>query len=128
MARVLDVPEDVLAKCPDYDLLKKILASFHKQGDERNWDAYRNKLTNQELMAQWSTIMSECYRSGYINPQVRNGKITWQQIITSGKYHSLDACTLCERLCEWREEIDSGRAKWMRQHKTGYREPQRCRE
>ena len=126
MCRILQCNEWELEENADYKLLRNTLIAYAKAGDERNWDQFRAKLKNQEILPIWAMILSECARNGYVGPYAHDGKIRWRQVITAGEFNRLDLCVMCERLCDAREEIDTGRAKWRRQHDANYREPKRC--
>lgn len=126
MCRILQCNDWDLEDNPDYKLIREMLVAYAKAGDERNWDQFRGKLKNQDILAIWAEIIRECARNGYVGPYAHDGKIRWRQVLTAGEFDRLDLCTMCERLCDAREEIDTGRAKWRRQHDANYREPKRC--
>ena len=126
MCRILQCNEWELEENADYKLLRNTLIAYAKAGDERNWDQFRAKLKNQEILPIWAMILSECARNGFMGPYVHDGRIRWRQVITAGEFNRLDLCVMCERLCDYREEIDSGRAKWKRRHVKGYQEPTPC--
>jgi hypothetical protein len=129
MSRILGCRIDQLDTDADYEAIKKILTTFHKQGDDRAWDEYRRKVSPESILPIIEKILSECERNGFIGPRVDyKGKIVWQQILANGDYFNLDQCTLCYRPCERREEIDTGEAKRKRQHQRNYREPAPCWE
>ena len=127
MSRILGCSIDQLDTDVDYVAIKKTLLTFHKQGDDRAWDEYRRKVTPESILPIIEKILTECERNGFIGPRVDfKGKIVWQQILSNSDYFNLDRCTLCYRACERREEIDTGEAKWKRQHLKNYREPAPC--
>jgi len=127
MCRILEAEYTALEQHPDYVIIKDILVAFHKQGDDRAWDEYRKKIKTESILPTLELILKECERNGFIGPTVSyKGKIVWQQILSNSDYFNLDLCTLCYRDCERREEIDTGEAKWRRQHQKNYREPAPC--
>jgi len=126
MCRILQCNEWELEENADYKLLRNTLIAYAKAGDERNWDQFRAKLKNQEILTIWAMILSECARNGFMGPYVHDGRIRWRQVITAGEFNRLDLCVMCERLCDVREEVSTGRAKWKRQHVKGYQEPTPC--
>lgn len=129
MCRILKVPAPDLESSAAYVLIRGMLLEFQKIGDDRNWDEYRKKLKNQDMLAGWTEIMGECVRNGFMAPYVNGNKIVWRQIRTNGKYHSLDLCTCCERDCIVREDIETGKDKWKRQNLSGnHKEREKCWE
>ncbi len=126
MCRILQCNEWELEENADYKLLRNTLIAYAKAGDERNWDQFRAKLKNQEILTIWAMILSECARNGFMGPYVHDGRIRWRQVITAGEFNRLDLCVMCERLCDVREEVSTGRAKWKRQHEKNYREQVPC--
>jgi len=126
MCRILQCNEWELEENADYKLLRNTLIAYAKAGDERNWDQFRAKLRNQEILTIWAMILSECARNGFMGPYVHDGRIRWRQVITAGEFNRLDLCVMCERLCDVREEVSTGRAKWKRQHEKNYREQVPC--
>jgi len=129
MCRILETDYTALEYHPDYVIIKDALASYQKQRDDRSWDEYRKKIKPEGILPTLEKILKECERNGFIGPTVNwKGKIVWQQALSNSDYFNLDLCTMCYRQCERREEIETGEAKWKRQHQRNYREPSSCWE
>lgn len=129
------MPRDVLAavfktesyeSLADYKALVDHLDAYQKAGDLRSWDVYSAKIP-EALRKQWSEVLSECRRNGFIAPYAYDKKMIWRQIRTHGPMTD-DLCTLCDKECKTREMIDSGDAKWRTANIKGWREPKKCWE
>lgn len=127
MSRILGLPASDLHESADYVLIRDFLLKYQKLRDDRSWDEFRKKIKPETILGPWEQIITECARNGFVNPWVTfNGKIVWHQVTTNGDYHTLDLCTMCERPCGRREDIDTGKEKWKRQHYRNYQEPKAC--
>lgn len=104
--------------------------AFQRGGESRRWDEYRNKIS-PVLLAKWGGIMIECRRNGFINPTATHDDIEWMQVISTSNRCGepiSDLCIMCERPCNTREEIDSGRLKYNKIQNKDYVEPKKCYE
>ena len=129
-----ETPEQILAKVfgsenyrnlTDYQAIVKHLISYQKSGDNRRWDEYAGTIP-QPLRDTLTRMLVECRRNGFIAPYVFDGVIQWRRIMTHGTQG--DLCTLCDRDCKRRDNLESGRVKWLREHQRGYREKNPCWE
>lgn len=109
----------------DYQTIVKHLISYQKGGDNRRWDEYAATIP-QPLRDTLKKMLVECRRNGFVAPFVFDGEIQWRRIVTHGAQG--DLCTLCDRQCKRRDDLKSGRVKWLREHQTGYREKKPCWE
>jgi hypothetical protein len=123
MRRILKVNE--LSTSLDYETIVTHLTQYQKQGENRRWEEYRVKIPPPVLKI-WGEILTDCRRNGFINPHVWDGKIMWNQIIATGPAETTDLCTLCDRVCQRREDIDTGEGKRMKTLDNNYEEPKPC--
>ncbi len=114
-----------LRESEDYESIKKHLNQYKKQGDNGRWEEYRFKIP-PDLLETWRILLIECKRNGFANPHMRRGEIVFDQLISPGKNVDTDACTLCERDCRIRENIDAGECKRLKLIDNSYREPKKC--
>jgi hypothetical protein len=130
MSRMLSCSESDLENDSNYILIRGMLLEYAKQGENKDWTTYRATLTKKpaydHILASWVLILQECLRNGFMAPYVANNRIIWRQVRTSGAHHSLDLCTLCERQCDVREAIETGRDKWNRQNHRNHTEKKKC--
>jgi len=119
--------ESDLRESEDYKSIVAYLTTYQRQGDNRHWDEFRNKIP-PDLMKLWGDVMIECGRNGFIGPRVENGEIVWMQVVGTNDVRNGDLCTMCDRECRRREMINSGAAKQMRLLNKGWREPRPCWE
>jgi len=89
------------------------LTTYQRQGDNRRWDEFRNKIPSP-LLKLWGDLLIECRRNGFVGPKIIDGKIVWYQVIGDHREQNGDLCTMCERDCMRRERIDSGEMKYIR--------------
>lgn len=64
------------------------------------WDEYRAKIRNdaQDLLDAWLVVLNECWKNGFMGPEVIGGKIRWRQVL--GSHNKLsDGCTMCRDEC-----------------------------
>ena len=49
------------------------------------WDEYRAKIRNdaQDLLDAWLVVLNECWKNGFMGPEVVDGKIRWHQVLGS---------------------------------------------
>ena len=111
------------SKNSEYLALVDFLAAF-KIKEGTHWDNYRQDIP-YGILDKWRKMQIECYRNGYVLCGVSNGVIKWFQI-TSSRGKTNDKCTLCERKCERRELINSGKAKYFKWLNKEYEEPKPC--
>jgi len=129
-----ETPETTMAKIfgsasfrnlTDYEAIVKHLVAYQKTGENRRWDEYAAVMP-QPLRETLAKVLKECRRNGFIAPYVFDGEIQWRRVMTHGQQG--DLCTLCDRECKRRDDLESGRFKWLREHQNGYREPKACWE
>lgn len=109
----------------DYVLIRDHLTAYAKGGDHKRWDDTAPKIP-ADARVLMGKLFTECRRNGFIAPYVFDDKIRFMRVETHGP--QADLCTLCERDCVSREEIDNGRAKWKRTNLKGYHEQPKCWE
>lgn len=105
--------ESRLDDSADYQSIIGYLTTYQRQGDNRRWDEFRNKIP-PPLLKLWGALLIECRRNGFVGPRVENERIVWRQVIGTSNIHNGDLCTMCERECMRREKIDSGEWKYIR--------------
>lgn len=106
-----------------------VIKSYQGAPQDVGWDKYAANITTPGTRDMVKRIMLECRRQGYIYPRVYDGKLYWHRIVMSeseSRKKSVDLCTLCERDCVVREDIDSGKGKWAKLRDSRYREPEKC--
>lgn len=130
-------PNEIIAKILGVWVVESLFASslyqaicnhifnYQKLGAAGKWDEYRAGIAEAALR-QLGEIFSECRRQGYLNPRVvgedKNRKIIWEQIVSRAGIE-YDLCTLCDRGCNRRKNIDEGFY-----HHQGIEEPPACWE
>ena len=122
MRRILR--ESHLELSADYESIVGYLTTFQRQGDNRRWDEFRNKMP-VDLLKVWGDVLIECRRNGFVGPRAENDKIVFRQIINTTLIDNGDLCTFCERDCAKREFIENGQAKYNRLAGSEYKEQQR---
>lgn len=125
MRRIFQVSN--LRDSADYQSIVALLTTYQRQGDNRRWDDFRNKIP-PDLLKLWGDVLIECRRNGFIGPRVESGEIVWMQVIGTNDARNGDLCTMCERECRRREMIDSGEAKRLRIFNKCWHEPRPCWE
>jgi hypothetical protein len=123
MRRIFQTP--VLRNSADYQSIVALLTTYQRQGDNRRWDDFRNKIP-PDLLKLWGDVLIECRRNGFIGPRVESGEIVWMQIVGTNDIRNGDLCTLCDRVCQRREMVDTGEAKRMRMLNRGWHETKPC--
>jgi len=121
--------ETNLKESADYGLLVSLLTTYQRQGELRSWDGYRAKISPQ-LLKLWGDILIECRRNGFIAPRAAGDKIVFRQVVSSNK-HTGDLCTMCNRDCRRREQIDTGvmrEIKKLNKNNPHWSEPKPCWE
>ena len=113
-----------ILKGTDYEDIVGYLTTFQRQGDNRRWDDFRNKMP-VDLLKIWGDVLIECLRNGFVGPRAENDKIVFRQIINTTLIDNGDLCTFCERDCAKREFIENGQAKYNRLAGSEYKEQQR---
>lgn len=111
----------------DYQSIVALLTTYQRQGDNRRWDDFRNKIP-LDLLKLWGDVLIECRRNGFIGPCVENGEIVWMQVVGTNDVRNGDLCTMCDRECRRRDMIDSGEAKRLRMLNRGWHEQRPCWE
>ncbi|MFA5747469.1 MAG: hypothetical protein WC926_05390 [Candidatus Paceibacterota bacterium] len=104
------------------------LTTYQRGGDNRRWDDYRAKMPD-DLIELWGTLLIECRRNGFVCPQAENGKLVWHQVTDNGHAQNGDKCTMCERPCTLRRDIDCGKMKHIRllnKNNPEWKEPKTC--
>jgi hypothetical protein len=132
-----ETPEQVLTwmfktqnyeKDADYVAIINHLIAYQKGGKYRNWDDYVEKIP-QGIRDKWKSILVECARNGFIAPYAQDNKLFWMRIMTHKKMTD-DLCTMCQRECKVRSDIDGGVEKLRMQNKIKnhekYEEPKKC--
>lgn len=109
----------------DYVSIMNHLSAYAKGGEHKRWDEYAPKIP-ADLRVLLGKMLVECRRNGFVAPFVFDGVIQWRRIVTHGAQG--DLCTLCDRQCKRRDDLESGRVKWLREHQRGYREKNPCWE
>lgn len=112
----------------DDDDLKNIigyLTTYQRQGDNRRWDEFRNKIP-PPLLKLWGDLLNECRRNGFIAPRAEDGKIVWRQVTSNDTQNNGDLCTMCERECKRREAIETGEVKQLKRVDPAYQEQRPC--
>ena len=110
----------------DYISIVGYLTAYQRQGDNRRWDEFRNKIP-AELLKLWGDILIECRRNGFCLPRAENDQIRWRQVINTNDIPNGDLCIMCDRECKIRETIDSGQDKRRRlTSNQGIRETRKC--
>lgn len=109
-----------------------VIRGYQGSPQDVGWDKYAGAITNPATREMVKRIMQECRRQGYIYPRVYGDQLVWHRIVMTEREsairRSADLCTLCERACTVREDIDSGRGKWEKLRDSRYREPKKCWE
>lgn len=111
MRRILH--ENILELSADYQSIIGYLTTYQRQGENRRWDEFRNKIP-PPLLKLWGDTLIECRRNGFVGPRAENGKILWRQAVSTNDIQNGDLCTMCERECRRREKINSGEWKWIK--------------
>ena len=109
--------------------IRDYLSAHQRQGERRNWDVFREKIP-EALLRAWGGVMVECRRNGFVGPRVDGDRIVFQQVISTNDRPG-DLCTLCDRDCKRREQIDSGETrviKEMNRNNSHWVEPRPCWE
>ena len=123
MRRIL-VQND-LAYSDDYKSIVAYLTTYQRQGENRAWETFRNKIP-PPLLKTWGDIVSECRRNGFIAPRAEGEIIVFRQVVSTGSTRNGDLCTMCERECAIRENVDSGEAKRRKHANQDYKEEPPC--
>ena len=109
----------------DYKSIVGFLTTYQRQGDNRTWDHFRNKMP-PEILKIWGDLLIECRRNGFVAPRAEGGKIVWKQLIGTNDIRNGDLCTMCDRDCAIRERMDSGEAKRIRLMNHRVEEGKKC--
>ncbi len=109
----------------DYMSIVGYLTTYQRQGENRRWEDFRNKIP-PPLLKLWGDILIDCRRNGFISPMVEQERIIWRQVTSNDDHKNGDLCTMCYRECRRREMIDSGDAKQLRMMNKGWHEPKPC--
>jgi hypothetical protein len=117
--------ESELSLSADYNSMVGFLTTFQRQGENRSWDTFRNKLPPL-LLKLWGDLLIECRRNGFVLPAIDGDKIIWRQVIGNDSQDNGDLCTMCFRECRLREMVNSGEAKQLRLLNPGWHEPKPC--
>ena len=125
MRRIL--MESHLDDSADYQSIIGYLTTYQRQGDNRRWDDFRNKIP-EPLLKLWGDILIECRRNGFVGSRVENSRIVWRQVTGTTDIQNGDLCTICDRECRRQDMIDSGEAKKLRTLNKGWHEPKPCWE
>jgi len=119
--------EDII-KRDDLEGIKNALKGYAAVREKMGWDDYAAKLSDG-LRTMLTKVFSECRRQGFLNPHVVNDKLVFNRIVYNKSIQdkkSLDRCTLCARVCQRREDAESGKEKWLRLNVKNYEEPRPC--
>ena len=114
---------------PDYNLLVSLLMTYQRAGDIKRWDDYRGKIPGP-LLELFGDILVECRRNGFVNPKSDGIRIAFQQVISTTEITG-DLCTLCDKFCTRREQLDNGEIKKIRnlnKNNPNWKEPKPCWE
>jgi hypothetical protein len=122
MRRIFRV--DSLEESEDYKAIKNHLYQFRRHGESARWDEYRMKISS-ELLEIWATVLVDCRRNGFIAPHVEKGVIVFDQVMGSGA-DKTDLCTMCDRECKRRDDVDTGEGKRRKLLNRNYEEPKPC--
>jgi len=108
--------------------IAKLILAYQRMGDSKNWDTYRTKIP-PDLLDKWGEVMLECRRNGFIGPYTVANRILWHQVISTDNT-TADLCYMCERPCQYRDDIDTGRTKYFKNqnHNQDGQETKRCWE
>lgn len=117
--------ESHLEDSADFQSIVGYLSTYQRQGDNRRWDDFRNKIP-PPLLKLWGDILIDCRRNGFVRPRIYDGKIAWDQVVDNGPERNGDLCTMCERECMRREKIDSGEWKYIKSLNKDAKEPSTC--
>ncbi len=81
----------------DVNAMTQILRGY--QSSHMGWDEYRAKIKHdaQGLLDVWMTVLDECWKNGFMGPEVVGGVIKWRQVLGHDK--AADACTMCRQEC-----------------------------
>lgn len=109
----------------DYKSIVGYLTTFQRQGENRRWDEFRNKIPSP-LLKIWGDLLIECRRNGFVQPRAEDDQIIWRQLIGKSNIKNSDLCTMCERECQKREMINSGEMKRLRLLNNEIQEPKPC--
>ena len=123
MRRILQASK--LSDSSDYKSIVGYLTAYQRQGDNRRWDEFRNKIP-PELLKMWGDILIDCRRNGFCLPRAENDQIRWRQVINTNDIPNGDLCSMCYRECSIRERMDSGEAKRIRLMEKGIEETKKC--
>ena len=123
MRRIL--MESQLDDSADYQSIIGYLTTYQRQGENRRWDDFRNKIP-PPLLKLWGDLVIECRRNGFVAPRVQDGKLVWRQVTSNDDQKNGDLCTMCDRECSRREMVDSGEAKRTRLLNPGWHERKPC--
>ena len=101
------------------------LKTYQKLKDDRCWDRFRVAIP-EGLLGKWAEVLIECRRNGFVGPIANDRAIIWRQVqSSSGIQH--DQCTLCERVCQRRDDLESGEMKFKRlKDRENFVEPLPC--
>jgi hypothetical protein len=122
----------------DISVMMGFLSTYQRAGDHKSWDTFREKIPVLLLKA-FGDVLIECRRNGFVSPRVEGGeflkggdfvggKIIFQQLISTNE-RTGDMCTMCERDCRRREQIENGELKIIRDHNKNnprWKEPAPC--
>ena len=117
--------ESHLTDSADYQSIIGYLTTYQRQGDNRRWDEFRNKIPSP-ILKLWGDLLIECRRNGFVGPRVEDDKLVWRQVIGTDDSRNGDLCTMCDRECRRREMIDSGDLKHQKIINPGYQERKPC--
>jgi hypothetical protein len=117
--------ESDLALSADYQSIVGYLTTYQRQGENRRWEDFRNKIP-APLLKLWGDLLIDCRRNGFMAPRVENEVVVWRQVTSNDDQKNGDLCTMCERECLRREMIDAGDTKRMRLLNPGWHEPKPC--
>ena len=105
------------------------LRGYRAVREKIGWEAYAADNLKGPVRDMLARVLADCRRQGFIRPRVEgDDTLVWDRIVmTKGsKAQPADLCTLCSRECQGRDDVDSGRAKWMRLHDPRYKEARKC--
>lgn len=125
MCRIFQCREQELESNGNYRTMRDFLLSYQRSGGGKRWDEFRNKIP-APLLAAWGNICIECGRNGFMAPVATADRILWHQVTAAHGESSDDLCLLCERPCNRRAIMESGRIKEISHAKEG--EPKKCWE
>lgn len=122
------MPKQIIAEIfgnEEYKAMVKLLGSYQKMGDNGRWNIFSAQIP-ADLREKWNKIMLHCRRNGFIGPYSDGENIRWRQVISKGM--AADLCCMCDLPCKLRDDIDSGRMKFLRTLPNWNGEPKRCWE